>query len=131
MKRKFFFLIFSLITLEIFAQTPNYPTRWTLDNCIEYAKENNISINSLRLSKNSAQQDLLQAKEAKYPNLNGTISQGLFSLNGNDGLHLTGAQTQSMGANSSMTLYHANYIKNNESSKKSTGSDGRFICTGI
>ncbi|WP_068941587.1 TolC family protein [Chryseobacterium timonianum] len=117
MKRKFFFLIFSLITLEIFAQTPNYPTRWTLDNCIEYAKENNISINSLRLSKNSAQQDLLQAKEAKYPNLNGTISQGLFSLNGNDGLHLTGAQTQSMGANSSMTLYHANYIKNNESSK--------------
>lgn len=117
MKRKFFFLIFSLITLEIFAQTPNYPTRWTLDNCIEYAKENNISINSLRLSKNSAQQDLLQAKEAKYPNLNGTISQGLFSLNGNDGLHLTGAQTQSIGANSSMTLYHANYIKNNESSK--------------
>lgn len=117
MKRKFFFLIFSLITLEIFAQTPNYPTRWTLDNCIEYAKENNISINSLRLSKNSAQQDLLQAKEAKYPNLNGTISQGLFSLSGNDGLHLTGAQTQSIGANSSMTLYHANYIKNNEFSK--------------
>lgn len=117
MKRRFFFLIFSLITLEIFAQTPNYPTRWTLDNCIEYAKENNISINSLRLSKNSAQQDLLQAKEAKYPNLNGTISQGLFSLSGNDGLHLTGAQTQSIGANSSMTLYHANYIKNNEFSK--------------
>ena len=117
MKRRFFFLIFSLITLEIFAQTPNYPTRWTLDNCIEYAKENNISINSLRLSKNSAQQDLLQAKEAKYPNLNGTVSQGLFSLNGNDGLHVTGAQTQSIGANSSMTLYHANYIKNNEASK--------------
>ena len=117
MKRRFFFLIFSLITLEIFAQTPNYPTRWTLDNCIEYAKENNISINSLRLSKNSAQQDLLQAKEAKYPNLNGTVSQGLFSLNGNDGLHVTGAQTQSIGANSSMTLYHANFIKNNEASK--------------
>ncbi|AZA92675.1 Cation efflux system protein CusC precursor [Chryseobacterium nakagawai] len=117
MKRRFFFLIFSLITLEIFAQGPNYPTRWTLDNCIEYAKENNISINSLRLSKNSAQQDLLQAKEAKYPNLNGTVSQGLFSLNGNDGLHVTGAQTQSIGANSSMTLYHANYIKNNEASK--------------
>ncbi|MEJ5104967.1 TolC family protein [Chryseobacterium sp. MYb328] len=117
MKRKFFFLIFLLITLEILAQTPNYPTRWTLDKCIEYAKENNISINSLRLSKNSAQQDLFQAKEAKYPNLNGTVSQGLFALNSNDGLHVTGAQTQSIGANSSMTIYHANYIKNNEASK--------------
>ncbi|MDN3694451.1 TolC family protein [Chryseobacterium tructae] len=117
MKRKFFFLIFSLITLEIFAQTHNYPTRWTLDHCIEYAKENNISINSLRLSKNSAQQDLLQAKDARYPNLNGTVSQGLFALNGSNGLHVTGAQTQSIGANSSMTLYHANYINNNETSK--------------
>ncbi len=117
MKCKFFFLIFLFKTLEIFAQTNNYPASWTLENCIEYAKENNISINSLRLSKNSAAQDLLQAKEAKYPNVNGTVSQGLFALNGSDGLHLDGAQSQSIGANSSMTLYHAGYIRNNESSK--------------
>lgn len=117
MKCKFFFLILLIKTLEIFAQTKNYPSSWTLENCIEYAKENNISINSLRLSKNSAEQDLLQAKEAKYPNLNGTVSQGLFALNGSDGLHINGAQSQSIGANSSMTLYHAGYIRNNESSK--------------
>ncbi|GAA5098380.1 hypothetical protein GCM10023210_34480 [Chryseobacterium ginsengisoli] len=88
-----------------------------MENCIEYAKENNISINSLRLSKNSAEQDLLQAKEAKYPNLNGTVSQGLFAVNGNNGLNVNGAQSQNIGANSSMTLYHAGYIKNNEVSK--------------
>ncbi|PWN59652.1 TolC family protein [Chryseobacterium viscerum] len=117
MKSKFFFLIFSCIALEIFAQKPNYPSSWTLENCIEYAKENNIPINSLRLSKTSAQQDLLQAKDAKYPNLSGTVSQGLFALNGSDGLHMTGAQSQNIGANSSMTLYHASYIKNNEVSK--------------
>lgn len=117
MERKFFFLIFLCIALEIFSQTPNYPATWTLENCIEYAKENNISINSLRLSKNAAQQDLLQARDAKYPNLSGTVSQGLFALNGSDGLHLTGAQSQNIGANSSMTLYHADYIKNNEISK--------------
>lgn len=117
MERKFFFLIFLCIAFEIFAQTPNYPSSWTLENCIEYAKENNISINSLRLSKNLAQQDLLQAKDAKYPNLSGTVSQGLFALNGNDGLHMTGAQSQNIGASSSMTLYHADYIKNNEASK--------------
>ncbi|MFZ4932094.1 hypothetical protein [Chryseobacterium sp. Mn2064] len=67
MKRKFFFLIFTFMGFEIFAQTTNYPVSWTLENCIEYAKENNISINSLRLSKKSAEQDLLQAKDAKYP----------------------------------------------------------------
>ncbi|TZF92362.1 TolC family protein [Chryseobacterium panacisoli] len=117
MERKFSFLIFLCMALEIFSQTPNYPAAWTLENCIEYAKENTISINSLRLSKNAAQQDLLQAKDAKYPNLNGTVSQGLFAVNGSDGLHMTGTQSQSIGANSSMTLYHANYIKNNEVSK--------------
>jgi outer membrane protein len=97
MKSKFFFLIFSCKAFGIFAQAPNYPSTWTLENCIEYAKENNISINSLRLSKNSAQQDLLQAKDAKYPNLSGTVSQGLFALNGSDGLHMNGAQSQSIG----------------------------------
>lgn len=117
MERKLFFLIFFFKTLEIFAQTNNYPPSWTLENCIEYAKENNISINSLRLSKNSAEQDLLQAKEAKYPNLNGTVSQGIFAVNGNNGLNVNGAQTQNIGASSSMTLYHAGYIKNNEVSK--------------
>ncbi|SHG33552.1 TolC family protein [Chryseobacterium vrystaatense] len=117
MKRKFFFLIFLSITLEIFAQASQYPTAWTLENCINYAKENNISINSLRLSKSASEQDLLQAKDAKYPNLNGTVSQGLFALNGNNGLNLNGVQSQSVGANSSMTLYHAGYIRNNEFSK--------------
>ncbi|NIF06955.1 TolC family protein [Chryseobacterium sp. Tr-659] len=117
MKRKFFFLIFLCIAFKIFAQTTNYPATWTLENCIEYAKENNISINSQRLSKNSAQQDLLQARDAKYPNLNGTVSQGLFAVNGGQGLQMTGVQSQNIGANSSMTLYHAGYIKNNETSK--------------
>ncbi|SHM18839.1 TolC family protein [Chryseobacterium polytrichastri] len=117
MKLKFFFLIFLLKIIDISAQTQAYPNNWTLENCIEYAKENNISINSLRLSKNSAQQDLLQAKEAKYPSFNGTVSQGLFAISGNNGLNINGAQSQSIGVNSSMTLYHANYIKNNEVSK--------------
>jgi outer membrane protein len=120
MKAKIFLLIFFFKTLDIFAQTYSYPEDWTIENCIQYAKENNISINSLRLSKSSAEQDLLQAKDAKYPNLNGTVSQGIFAVNGSNGLQLNGAPSQSIGANSSMTLYHANYIKNNEISKNLT-----------
>ncbi|MCJ7932739.1 MAG: TolC family protein [Chryseobacterium sp.] len=104
MERKFLFLIFSCIAFEIFTQNPSYPVSWTLENCIEYAKENNISINSLRFSKNAAEQDLLQAKEPQYPNLNGTISRGLLALHGSNGLQLNSAQSQSIGLNSSMTL---------------------------
>ena len=114
---KAFLLGILLVPFGVFAQSSNYPSAWTLENCIAFAKQNNISINSLRLSKNSAQQDLLQAKEAKYPNLNGTFSQGLFAVNGKNGLNVNGAQSQSIGANSSMTLYHDHYIKNNEMSK--------------
>lgn len=117
MGRKFFLFVFLLKSLDIFSQTSPYPDHWTLENCIQYARENNISINSLRLSKSAAEQDLLQAKDAKYPNLSASVSQGLFAVNGSNGLHLNGAQSQSIGASSSMTLYHAGYLKNNQVSK--------------
>ncbi|MGA9211863.1 TolC family protein [Kaistella sp.] len=118
MKARIIFLVFlNILYLHLDGQNLKYPEVWTLENCIDYAKSNNISISSLRLSKNSASQDLLQAKAAKYPNLNGTISQGLFALNANSGLHVQGLNTQSVGANSSITLYHDSYIKNNVISK--------------
>lgn len=115
--RNSFLFLLSFLNFSITAQIKNYPNEWTLTNCIEYAKNNNISINSLRLTRNSADQDLLQAKAAKYPNLNGNISQGIFSVNGGNGFQIQGANSQSIGANSSVTLYHDRYIKNNMVSK--------------
>ncbi|WP_363315630.1 TolC family protein [uncultured Chryseobacterium sp.] len=88
-----------------------------MENCIEYAKQHNISINSLRLSRNAAEQDLLQAKKAKYPNLNASVSQGILAVNGNNGLNVNGIPSQNIAASSSMTLYRAGYIRNNEASK--------------
>ncbi|WP_366512980.1 TolC family protein [uncultured Chryseobacterium sp.] len=88
-----------------------------MENCIEYAKQHNISINSLRLSRNAVEQDLLQAKKAKYPNLNACISQGILAVNGNNGLNVNGIPSQNIAASSSMTLYRAGYIRNNEASK--------------
>ncbi|WP_367269844.1 TolC family protein [uncultured Chryseobacterium sp.] len=88
-----------------------------MENCIEYAKQHNISINSLRFSRNAAEQDLLQAKKAKYPNLNASVSQGILAVNGNNGLNVNGIPSQNIAASSSMTLYRAGYIRNNEASK--------------
>ncbi|QOW09712.1 TolC family protein [Kaistella flava (ex Peng et al. 2021)] len=112
-----FLIILNFFYLNVFSQNIKYPDQWTLQNSIEYAKTNNFSITSLRLSKNSSDQDLLQAKAAKYPNLNGTVSQGIFAVSGNNGFHINGANSQSIGASSSMILYHDNNINNTVLSK--------------
>src|SRR5690242_17197776 len=54
------------------------PLRWSLAQCIEYAKKNNIQINSLRLSKLTAQQEYLLSKASRLPNLTGQASQNFI-----------------------------------------------------
>uniref|UniRef100_A0AAU6WTQ2 TolC family protein n=1 Tax=Chryseobacterium endophyticum TaxID=1854762 RepID=A0AAU6WTQ2_9FLAO len=56
-------------------------------------------------------------EKAKYPNLNASISQGILAVNGNNGLNVNGIPSQNIAASSSMTLYRAGYIRNNEASK--------------
>ncbi len=96
--------------------------KWDLVQCIEYAKKNNIQINTLRLSQLTSQQEYLLAKAARLPNLSGSASQnfehskstsGRVDNNGNvigagSGFTASG----SYGLNSSVTLYNGNYINN-------------------
>src|ERR1700761_4689618 len=49
--------------------------KWDLVLCIEYAKKNNIQINSFRLSQLTSQQEYLLAKAARLPNLSGSATQ--------------------------------------------------------
>jgi len=46
---------------------------WDLAKCIDYAKKNNIQINSLRLLQQTSQQEYLLAKAARLPDLSGII----------------------------------------------------------
>ena len=48
---------------------------WTLQACIDYANQHNIQLNSLRLTQQSSEQDLLQSKASRLPNLSGAVSQ--------------------------------------------------------
>jgi outer membrane protein len=97
--------------------------QWDLVQCIDYAKKNNIQINTLRLSQLTSQQEYLLAKAARLPNLSGSASQNFeharnnFSkvdANGNviggggSGFTASG----SYGLNSSVTLYNGNYLNN-------------------
>ena len=49
-------------------------TLWTLDDCISYAKEHNLSIKQSEIDLKSTDIDRLQAKGAFLPSINGNLS---------------------------------------------------------
>lgn len=52
---------------------------WTLDDCISYALENNISLKQSRLTAESAEIDVKTARSALFPNLSFSTSQSLIN----------------------------------------------------
>lgn len=81
---------------------------WTLQECVNYALENNISVKQAELDKNISQEDLKSAKWNFAPNLNANASQ-----NFNFGSSITALGTRAsadfrsnnFGINSSVTLF--------------------------
>jgi outer membrane protein len=127
-KRIYLLLILCLFcALKLKAQDStliNKTLRWDLEKCIDYAKKNNIQINSLRLSQLTSQQEYLLAKAARLPNLSGSATQNfqhsrdnVSKVDGNGNVISSGGSgftaSGSYGLNSSVTLYNGNYINNN------------------
>ena len=104
----------------IMAQDSSYnglPTRWSLQDCFNYATLNNIQLQTLAKDVDINYQSLLQAKAARLPNLTASTSQN-FTNSKNANPVIGGFQTESnfasnYGVNSSMILYQGGYIKNN------------------
>lgn len=97
------------------------PPQWTLQDAIDYALKNNISVNTLRLSAQSSQQDLLQSKAALYPNLSASASQSLVNSKDTDpvvgGFATQASFSSNYSISSSFTLYNGGYLKNDIKSK--------------
>lgn len=86
--------------------------KWDIQKCIEYAKQHNIQINSLRLSQKISEQESLLSQASRLPNLSGSASQNfIHANNGGTGRSDFGA-SGTYGLNSSVTLYNGNYINN-------------------
>jgi len=99
---------------------------WDLVKCIDYAKKNNIQINSLRLSALTSQQQYLLARASRLPNLSGSASQNFEHANSNNnnlsrvdssgniisGRNSTFSASGTYSLNSSVTLYNGNLINN-------------------
>jgi outer membrane protein len=111
-----------LVLLVLFAPTQflkaqdstliNKTIVWNLQQCIVYARQNNIQINSLRLSEETSQQEYLLARAAWLPSLSGTVSQNLLHSHNNAGTGGGFGTSGSYGLNSSITLFNGGYINN-------------------
>jgi len=102
------------ISIKSFAQDSlaiKGPVVWDLETCIQYARENNIQINSLKLSKQSTEQDLILSKSAVLPDLYGSASQSFNHYNNSAGRNSFVGASGSYGLNSSLILYQGGYLK--------------------
>ena len=120
--KKFLIIFFSALASGLFQASaqvstlPALPEKWTLQDCIDYARKNNIQLNTLRLGSSSAEQDLLQAKASRLPSVSASLSQNLVNGKKTD-VVVGGLQSQAnfsgnYGVNASVTLYNGGYIKN-------------------
>lgn len=93
------------------------PVKWSLQDCLDYAIRNNITINTLRLSQRSADQDLLLARAGVQPDLNGSASENVSlqkRINASGGYgNRSVIESGSYGLSSAVTLYQGGYIRNN------------------
>jgi outer membrane protein len=114
--------VFLAITLGTLAGTASaqdssatrLPARWDLQTCLDYAKKNNIQLNSLRLTEKTAEQNYLLSKAARQPTLAGTIPiTYTHSKNANPvvgGFQTQSSFAQSFVVSSGATIYNGGYI---------------------
>jgi outer membrane protein len=77
-RRKFYLSVFLLLQFIfiVFASRAQNNKIWTLEDCINYALDNNISVKKQDLLINNQEESLLQSKLGILPNLNGYASHG-------------------------------------------------------
>ena len=110
------FLTLAAIALSLPAPAQNLHS-WTLRQCIDYARENNIQVKTQELTLESAEASLEQAKAAQYPTLNFSSSVGANFQNintYNEYMEKNGGMSfsNSFGLNSGMTIYQGGRLRN-------------------
>ena len=117
---KSYILIIVLLFAKLsFAQenpTDSSQKIWSLEDCIAYAIENNITVKEASLNKELADVDYNATKSSRLPNLFGSASQNFSSGNTIDpitGDYVTDQiHSTNVGINSSITLFQGSQITN-------------------
>jgi outer membrane protein len=93
-----------------------FPVQWDLQTCLDYAKKNNIQINTLRLTEKNSEQEYELSKAARLPNLTAGLNH-TYTHSKNVNPVVGGFQTQSSFAgnyslNSGITIYNGGFLMN-------------------
>ena len=93
------------------------PAQWDLQSCIDYAKEQNITIRKNRITAASTQIDVKTAKAALFPSLSFSTSQQVVNrpyqetssrVSGSEIISSNSKTSYNYGLNASWTLYNGN-----------------------
>ena len=103
--------IVTTVLLSIFISISGFAQdkKWGLEECVNYALENNISIKQTALDTDLADQDLISAKGNFLPNVNASASQdwNFGSFIGQDGNRVSiDSRGNSFGLNTGVTLFN-------------------------
>mgnify|MGYP002639403083 CR=1 FL=1 len=115
-------IIFTVLAIVLFGINLTAQKLWTLEECIEFAFENNIEIKQSILSVNSADRDVLQSKLGLAPSLNANTSHSFgwgrsFDESANRYASKNTQQTY-FSVNSQVTLFNGLQLINNVRQKQ-------------
>ncbi len=94
------------LSLQGYSQTSQESLTMTLEECLEYAKENSITLQKAKLSIDSSAAEELSAKGAFLPTISGSVSQSLNSYPLQQSSLSTSSYNGAYGLDLSMTLYN-------------------------
>lgn len=107
---------YKLIVLVIIALSGNLSAqeKWTLRDCIEYARQENIQVKKSRITTASSDVDLKQAKAELFPSLSGSVSQSYsHAKDAANDYKYKGLFNGQYGINASWTVFNGNKNRNN------------------
>jgi outer membrane protein len=117
--KHYIFIAVILLTQFTFGQDVETNTTskiWSLEDCISYAIEHNITLKDADLNTSISQVDYNQSKSAKLPNLFGSASQNFSSGTSIDPITSDYVSDQilstNLGIKSSVTLFQGNQLTN-------------------
>jgi outer membrane protein len=71
-------VLFLILTWGIQPLTSQTREYWTLEDCIEFAWQNNLQLQQQKLSVSIARENLIQSRANAYPNLNAGASHAIM-----------------------------------------------------
>lgn len=115
-----------LVTLQaVSAQTKT----WSLQDCLDYALENNISLQQTRNSYLSGLEDTKEARASMLPTVSASVSQGLSNYPSADPAN---SYSGSYGLNAGLTLWNGGRLRNSlKASRVQNSIDSLSLESGI